>query len=134
MKSRAFYFFAVLFLFCENSFAATCNEAIIYFVQFNLEEYVPSYSNDNIRSKAAEKWKLTEPSRIEELMRILRSSSPHQYRDGLTRAAVECGKRTFFINVGGEVETSRGRTYRINVQDFLRFHDSLRPTERMPLG
>lgn len=134
MKSLSFYLFGVLFFACESSFAGRCNEAIIYFVPFNLEEYVPSYSNENIRSKAAEKWKLTDPLRIDELMAILKPSSPHRYRDGLTRAVVECGKKTYFINVGGEVETTRGRTYRINVQHFLQFHDSLRPTERVPLG
>lgn len=53
------------------------------------------------------------------------------YTDGYTRAAVECGKMTLFINLQGDVETSKGDAYKIDTKEFLRFHDSLRPTEHL---
>jgi hypothetical protein len=38
---------------------------------------------------------------------------------------------TLFINLQGDVETSKGDAYKIDTKEFLRFHDSLRPTEHL---
>jgi hypothetical protein len=130
---KAFYAFIALSLFSYDIRATTCDRAIIYFIPFGIEEYTPMYFNNNIRKKAAEKWAVTDPVRIAQLMSIVSGGTRYGYRDGYTRAAIECGKITFFINKEGGVETSSGESFKINVRKFVKFHDSLTANERVPL-
>ncbi len=120
-------------LFSYSSFA-DCDKAIIYYLPLYIEEYSPgNFSNSNIKSTAAEKWAVTESTRIRELMKILKTGRAHPYEDGRTRALIECGDKKFFLNKDGDVQ-SNGSSIRIDVKKFLQFHDSLRPDERLPLS
>jgi hypothetical protein len=42
---------------------------------------------------------------------------------------VSHGVHTYYTD--GYVETSKGDAYKIDTKEFLRFHDSLRPTEHL---
>jgi hypothetical protein len=98
-----------------------------------IEEYSPGgFSNANIRVVAAEKWVVTEPERVQRLLAILNTGGKHAYEDGRTRALIECGNERFFLNKDGDVQSNES-TIRINISRFLRFHDSLKPSERVPL-
>lgn len=121
---------AALILFCfSHSSPASCNKAIVFYLPINIEEYVPGgFSNSNIKSVAAEKWAITEPSRIQRLLNILNAGKSHSYEDGSTRAQIECGDETFYLNKEGDVQ-SNGRSIRISIKKFLQFRDSLRPDE-----
>jgi hypothetical protein len=119
-------------LFSHGSFAS-CDKATIFYLPLNIEEYTPGgFSNSNIKSTAAEKWMVTEPARIQQLLKILRKGHAHPYEDGRTRALIECGDNKFYLNKDGDVEIN-GSSIRIDLRKFLKFHDSLRPDERLSL-
>jgi hypothetical protein len=125
---------ALMLFFLSQTSLASCDKATIFYLPLHVEEYSPGgFSNSNIKSTAAERWVVTEPARIQQLLKILRKGRAHSYEDGRTRALVECGDEKFFLNKDGDVE-SNGSSIRINLKKFLEFHDSLRPSERLPLN
>lgn len=130
---KQFFIVTLLLTLVSQSSLAGCGMATLYYVPFSIEEYVPGgFTDTNIKSKAAEKWAITNPVRIKKLLKILRTGRAHAYDDGLTRALLDCGKDQFFINKDGQVRAD-GISIKIDLKAFLMFHDGLLPEERVAM-
>jgi hypothetical protein len=125
-------------LMADASYAADCEKAFIFFTPFNLEEVIPRYTNENIRSIAIERFAVSDPDRIARLLEIVQNGPRHTYDyTYATRAAIECGRKLFFIDKYGDVEATEigdsehVNRYRIDRKAFLHYHDMLRSDERI---
>jgi hypothetical protein len=118
--------FLIILVF--GNFSIAGEDATIYYVPIGVETYAP-ITSETIRSAAREKWVITEPSRIQQLLRMLRGGTPHPFDDADVRAVIYYGGDTFFLNRDGEVKSRSGSTL-INVSDFSKFYSTLRNEEK----
>jgi hypothetical protein len=111
-----------------GNFSIAGEGATIYYVPIGVETYAP-ITSETIRSAAQEKWVITEPSRIQQLLSILRGGTPHPFDDADVRAVIYYGDDTFFLNRAGEVKSHLGSKL-INVSGFSKFYSTLRSEEK----
>jgi hypothetical protein len=111
-----------------GNFSFAGEDATIYYVPIGMETYAP-ITSETIRSQAREKWVITEPSRIRQLLAILRVGTPHSFDDADVRAVIYCGGDIFFLNREGEVKSNSGSTL-IKISDFSKFYSTLRKEEK----
>lgn len=100
----------------------------LYFMTFEDDTYTPT-TKANIRMGANKKWVISDSQRVNKLVKIITSGPTSTFQDKSTRAVVEWAGKSYFIDQTGNVEVD-GNCIKMDLQEFLRFHRTLRDDER----
>jgi len=117
-----------LLLFSLNSFAAT--QAIVYFIPFEVETYVP-VTRETIVGQAWEKWTLDSDFAVVGLLSQIDGEEQLKFNQNRVRALVISEGQQAFVDASGIVSMAgKTGTYRIDKAAWSKIQSSLRIDQR----
>jgi hypothetical protein len=114
-------------LLVGNCNALADEVAIVYFIPFSVETYVP-VTKETVMSHAFEKWTLSSKREVSQLKELLDDGEESSFNDERVRVVIRFDNEMYFIDAEGVVLHGK-KDVRLDTKKFIEFRDSLLPSE-----